>query len=402
MLVINKCMQTNILTFAAKLSDGDLRRRLEALAGCERQATVELVAHLAEFDARKLHRAEGYALFSYCTEALRLSEHATYNRIEAARACRSFPMILDLLTEGAVNLSTVRLLAPHLSPDNHKRLLAEARGRSKREIEALVARIAPQPDVPASVRKLPAAAQPARVHAENPAAEVALTVQAPPTSAPVALVPSPPAHRPVVAPLAPERYRVQFTVSRETQEKLRRAQDLLRREIPDGDPAEIFDRALTLLLEDVARKKMAATSKPRPSRGTDPHSRYIPAEVRRKVWVRDGGQCAFVANSGRRCRERVFLDVHHVEPHGIGGETTAANVSLRCRAHNVYEAELVFGPYESAARETPVLYTARNGPVAGGHLKGKGPTRPGASWLSSTSLPAAAIGRRPGRAPCRS
>jgi hypothetical protein len=78
-------------------------------------------------------------------------------------------------------------------------------------------------------------------------------------------------------PLTPERYRLQFTVTRETQEKLRLIQDLLRREIPDGNPAVIFDRALTLLLDDVARKKLAATAKPRPSRRrADPRSRHVP------------------------------------------------------------------------------------------------------------------------------
>ena len=142
---------------ASRLSDADLLRRLLVLAGRERESTVELVAHLAELDARKLHLAEGFgSLFSYCTGALRLAEHAAYNRIEAARASRRFPAILDLLADGSLNLSTVRLLAPHLRPDNFAALVALAKGRSKREVEALVARLAPRPDVAASVRKLPA------------------------------------------------------------------------------------------------------------------------------------------------------------------------------------------------------------------------------------------------------
>jgi hypothetical protein len=136
---------------------------------------------------------------------------------------------------------------------------------------------------------------------------------------------------------------VQFTVGRETHENLRRAQDLLRREIPDGDPGQIFDRALKLLLEDIARKKLAATSKPRPKRRTAERSRHIPAHAKRVVWLRDGGQCAFVARGGRRCRERALLEFHHVDPYAIGGEATVANLSLRCRAHNIHEAERVFG-----------------------------------------------------------
>jgi hypothetical protein len=161
------------------------------------------------------------------------------------------------------------------------------------------------------------------------------------------------AHRTVVAPLAPERYRVQFTVGAETHEKLRRAQDLLRREIPDGDLGALFDRALTLLLDDVARRKLAAAARPRPETRSRPGSREIPAHVRRAAWSRDGGRCAFVAANGRRCTERVFLEFHHCEPYAIGGEPTVANISLRCRAHNVYEAELAFGPRPAGPCDSP-------------------------------------------------
>jgi hypothetical protein len=150
------------LSTAARLSDADLLRRVVVLATAEREATVELVAHLAELDARRLYLGEGYSsLFGYCTGVLRLAEHAAYNRIEAARASREFPAILDLLADGSLNLSTVRLLAPHLQADTFAAVVDMAKGRSKREVEALVARLAPQPDVASSVRRLPAPVRPA-------------------------------------------------------------------------------------------------------------------------------------------------------------------------------------------------------------------------------------------------
>src|SRR5437660_758310 len=152
-----------------------------------------------------------------------------------------------------------------------------------------------------------------------------------------------PRHPAVIAPLAPERYKIQMTVSRETHDKLRRAQDLLRHQVPDGDPAVVFDRALTLLLRDLERRKLAHVDHPRPPRGTQPGSRHVPAAVRREVWKRDAGRCAFVGGA-RRCTERGFLEVHHVIPFADGGPTTTENLQLRCRAHNVYEAEEHFGP----------------------------------------------------------
>jgi 5-methylcytosine-specific restriction endonuclease McrA len=170
-------------------------------------------------------------------------------------------------------------------------------------------------------------------------------------------------------------------------------QELLRREIPDGDPGTIFERALALLLEDVVRKKLAATPRPRDVRPDEARqapsmrkrSRHIPARVRRAVWRRDGERCAFVASNGQRCTERAFLELHHREPYAVGGEATVANISLRCRAHNTYEAVKAPG---SAGTARGTLGIAPNGPrrqLAPGRV---GPILQGASRLRPPDLAA--------------
>lgn len=342
----------SVLASARALSDQDLLGRLDVLACQEREASVDLVAHLAALDARpSLFAAKGYSsLFAYCTEALHLSEDATANRIAAARACRQFPEILDHLASGELSLATVRLLKRHLTPENHAVVLGRALGRSRREIEVLVAELDPQPDAPTWIRKVPAAAAAPPV----PAATEAAPATAVPAATVVAWLPPALAQtpRPVIQSTAPERYRVQFTVGQETHDKLRRLQDLLRREIPSGDPAAIFDRALTLLLDKVEKAKWGAAASPRPApairpgadRGSAKRSRHVPRAVVREIDQRDGRQCAFVSTDGHRCRERVFLEKHHVIAHAEGGPATVGNMSLRCRRHNQYEAELVFGP----------------------------------------------------------
>jgi hypothetical protein len=229
--------------------------------------------------------------------------------------------------------------------DSEATLLDRARQKSKRAVEELISGLAPRPPGPAVVRSLPAAGR----HPAPAALLDGVRAGAPAPSA--APAPGRPA---TVAPLAPQRYKVQFTASADMYAKLRLAQDLLRHQIPDGDPAAIFDRALTALLHDLVKQKVAATDRPRGSRGTGPGSRHIPAEVRRAVWIRDRGRCAFVSNKGRRCSEQGFLEFHHVAPHAAGGEPTAENIQLRCRAHNGYEAELYFGP-----RNTAVVREAR-------------------------------------------
>src|SRR6266480_1424140 len=155
-------MNTNALSTAAALSDHELLARLSTLAGREREASVELVVHLAALDARpSLYLAQGYgSLHAYCTQALRLSEDAASNRIAAARGCRRFPVILDLLASGEMTLTSVRLLGRHLTPENHQTVLEEARGRTLKQIDVLVATLAPQPDAPSLVRKVPASMLP--------------------------------------------------------------------------------------------------------------------------------------------------------------------------------------------------------------------------------------------------
>ncbi len=353
-------MDSNLLSVVAQLSNPELIARVKHLAEREREATASLIAHLAELDARRLYLADGCSsLFTYCTQILHLSEHAAYGRIEAARAVRRFPVILERLGEGSVTLTTVGLLASHLTPENHRALLDTARHKSKRQVEELVARLRPQPPVPASVRKLPtvshtsasATALQGAATGPQPAGD-AQGVASPPLSSPA---PAPPPPRPgVVAPLAPQRYKVQFTASADTCETLRLAQTLLRHQIPDGDLGTIVDRALEALVQDLAKQKFAATDRPRGGRGTAPGSRHIPAEVKRAVWLRDGGRCAFVGSNGRRCTEQGFLEFHHVTPYAAGGESTADNIQLRCRAHNGYEAELYFG-----RRKPPVVREAR-------------------------------------------
>jgi len=345
-------MDATTFSSPADLSDQDLLARTLQLAADERQATALLIAHLAELDARHLYLAEGYSsLFTYCTEVLRLSEHAAYGRIAAARAARRFPLLLEMLGAGSVTLTTVGLLAPHLTAENHRDLLDRARGKSKRAVEELIAKLHPEPPVPAVVRRLPAAGR----HPTSPV----LPGDARAGSQPLLAAP-PPGRPATVAPLAPQRYKVQFTARAETYAKLRLAQDLLRHQIPDGDLDQILSRALTALLEDLARQKCAATDRPRRGRPTAPGSRHIPAEVKRAVWLRDGGRCAFVGASGRRCTATGFLEFHHVKPHAVGGESTIDNIQLRCRAHNAYEAELSFGPSTLVGvRETPGCYSVR-------------------------------------------
>ena len=367
-------MQNDILTSLTRLSDAELVARMKSLVARERDATAQLIAHLAELDTRDLHLREGYeSLYVYCRDALGLSEWEAYNRIEVARAARRYPVILEMLAAGAIHLTAVRLLSPHLTPANHREVLDSARGKKKPEIEAIVARLSPRPDVPASVRKLPAPRPLAFLPAEAPVApDESATVPA--ASKPAAPVPTETGlaaeplsvPRTAVTPLSPDRYKLQLTIGGDTLEKLRLAKDMLSHAIPSGDDAAVLDRALTALLVDLAKNKFADTRKPRRARGKDPQSRHAAAAVKRAVWVRDLGRCAFVGTNGHRCNERRFVEFHHLDPYALGGEATVDKIELRCRRHNDYEGRLYFGKRrrdDTGAVRSPSLFQNK---LAGG------------------------------------
>jgi len=338
-----------LLSSLSRLPDAELILGVRTLLTRERAVTAELIAHLAEMDTRDVHLREGYtSLYVYCRDALGLSEWEAYNRIDVARAARRFPIILDMLEQGSVNLTTIRILAPHLTPQNHLDVLDSARGRKKAEVEEIVARLAPRPDARSFVRLVRPSAPSSGatvIPRESPGIIQDLSV-APASDGSLSEIIASTSSQPTratVQPLAPDRYKLQVTISGVIVEKLQLARDMLGHAVPSGDDAVILDRALTALLAELARKKFAETSKPRASVGTKRETRSPSAAVKRAVWLRDLGRCAFIAKSGHRCGERRFVEFHHVDPYALGGEATVDFIQLRCRRHNDYEGRLYFG-----------------------------------------------------------
>jgi hypothetical protein len=143
---------------------------------------------------------------------------------------------------------------------------------------------------------------------------------------------------------------VQFTASAELRDKIARARDLSAHQIPGGDLSTIVERAFDLLLEKLEKQRLGKTKRPRstsgtaaqeaatnaspsPSPSTSPSRRrgYVSAAVRREVFERDGEQCSFVDELGRRCPARAFLELDHRTPRALGGTGDATNLSVKCR-----------------------------------------------------------------------
>ena len=284
-----------------RFTDADLLAEMKRLTARERAATADLLQCLMEVDARRLYLREACSsLFTYCTQVLHLAEGAAYNRIEAARAARRFPAVLDAIEDGSITLTSARLLAPHLTVENHRRLLDAVRHRSKRDVERLIASLHPRPPVPSTLQKLPAPRQ--STFATDPVASE-VSVPNRPTEHPSVVSSArahsgqpdageqrqavTPGHRtgPRVEPPQRARHwsrrcRRAGTHSRSPSRTKRMqscaAQDLLRHSIPDGDLAAVLDRALTRLLENEEKRRCGSASRPRVGTSTRrahaPHS----------------------------------------------------------------------------------------------------------------------------------
>jgi 5-methylcytosine-specific restriction endonuclease McrA len=316
----------------SQLPDGVLKQGLLARVAQERSATAELLAYIAEFDARKLYAPAGYSsMFAYCVGELGLSEDAARKRIHAARTAREYPAVFAAVADGRLNLGAVVLLAPCLTRETADGLLAAAAGRTRIELEILLAERFPRPDVPTQLLPIPPAPEPV------PAPEL---LPAPCQRAPGRVeIPAPTR----LKPLSPQRFELHVTLAQETHDKLRQAQALLGHRIPSGDLAQVLDHALATAIAVYEKRKFAANESSSRRRRATRSARDIPAHVKRAVRARDGGQCTFVSESGHRCTERRFLEFDHVREVARGGEATVANVRVRCRTHNQHAAERTFG-----------------------------------------------------------
>jgi hypothetical protein len=324
---------------------------------------ADLIEHLAEVDARRLYAREAApSMFAYCTEVLHLSEAEAYLRITAARAARSHPALSSLLRDGRLHLSAIALLAPHLTPANARDLLERSAHKTKRQVQELLAAMSPRPDAPTFVRRLPErtpddasrlaqssepAAGPdagARVASEQHTATPNSPDELRPDRVAVASLAAPVV--PLIEPLAPGRYKVQFTASKELYNKLERLRSLSRAVVPDGDLATLIDMAVTEKLQRLEARRFGAAGRPRSMAECPAHtagSRRVPAAVRRAVIQRDGQRCGFVAANGRSCSERDHLEYHHRHPWAMGGDHDTKNIGLLCRTHNAWVAEQDYG-----------------------------------------------------------
>jgi 5-methylcytosine-specific restriction endonuclease McrA len=326
----------------ADLSDAQLLESLKSLCGQGRAVLARLLAHLVEVEERRLHlEAACPSMFQFCVRRLGMSEDEACRRIHAARLTRRFPDLVVRIERGDLTLSTIAILSDTLTEATYEELVEAAAGKTKAEVQTLLAKRFPAPDVPAAVTAIPTQPPVPALGVEAVAA---------------AAVPPAAAGGRQIVPLSETRHKVQFTASDELRKKLERALDLMRHANAEGDLAFVIERAVDLLLEKLEKQRLGKTSRPRQSRehtDTGRVSRATPSRedgtarvsraTRRAVFERDGERCTFTDPEAHRCPATSWLELDHVVPRARGGTSEVGNLRVRCRAHNALYAEQTFG-----------------------------------------------------------
>jgi len=318
-----------------ELTDEALVAQLEAIHLEEHRLLARLLLHLIEVEERRLHlRVACSSLFDFCLRRLGMSGGAAFRRIAAARLVRRFPRLLGPIERGEIHLSTLVLLRDHLTEANFEELIAAVSGKTTREVEELMARRAPRPDVPATIRKLPTARGSRAATGGTPAPAAVASAR----------------RQGRIEPLSDGRYKMELTSGVELRDKVDRARDLLRHRNPSGNLEVLVHRAFDALLENLENERLAAAARPRPLRKASSarsvstaRPRSVTRAARREVFERDGEQCTFRDDQNRRCPARGFLEIDHVESKALGGSNEPRNLRVFCRSHNRLHAEQVFG-----------------------------------------------------------
>jgi 5-methylcytosine-specific restriction endonuclease McrA len=339
----------------------NLSARLLGLLRCEQSAQADFLVALSDFDRRRLWRELGYSsLFHYLHRELGMSKGAAHYRKTAAELIQKVPAVVAPMRAGELCITSIIELAKVLTPENQAEVLPRFLRCSRQEAKVVAAELCPAEAVVTRTVVTAMAVFPSRPPATAPVPVVVAPVQAvqpveldacvgpaqPSRAEPLALAPPATAQRSSAEPLTADLRRLHMTVSKRFMEKLEAARDALSHSHPGADVEAILEAGLDLVIERAATRK-GLVKRPRtqseaptlripsaeaaePADVDEPRSRYVPAAVRRQVWLRDGGRCQFRLENGELCGSTHRLQFDHVRPVALGGASTVENVRVLC------------------------------------------------------------------------
>jgi hypothetical protein len=296
--------------------------KAKSIAWEERKLDQESLQYLMEIRRRRLYAEMAYSsLFEFCVKELRYSDGVASIKIRAVEAMSELPEIEEKLKEGKLSTTVIATVQTFLraekklnsahqrSKEERRELFLQMEGKSKRECERVLASVAPE------------------VMKRDKERAVSATET-----------------------------EIRFTADEALMKKLERVRQLRSHKNPHFSYNELFHDMADLLLRkldpeqklelEAKAEKSKAAARANPAIVTNPASpastRYIPTQIRREVWKKDQGRCAFQdTKTGKRCGSKHLLQYDHIQPFALGGPSRAQNLRLLCFAHNQLQVRLL-------------------------------------------------------------
>jgi len=300
-----------------------LDQKLRGIAA-RRAALDAEEAHLLRCaEELKLWRAYGFgSLLEYMERAMGYAPHTAAERLRVARAIAELPLITEALENGELKHSAVRELSRVAVPETEEAWLEAARGKSLREIEAMVTGHRPG--------HLPSDETEPRLHRR------AITIEVSPETYDLwrkmhALAAEEHGQRLSDDELITSVFRRAYG-DREGEGASTPAHKIAIKQCPDCKRAWQYSGGRDIEIDPAVAEcaacdavHLGSLDAATPERATT----TVTARKREQVLARDGHCCAVPG-----CRRNVGLDLHHIEFQSHGGGHSLENMIAICNLHH--------------------------------------------------------------------
>lgn len=293
-----------------------IHQRALVAASSYQKAEAEMILVLQEVDRESIHKRFGKSsLLKYAIEFLNLSEPVALSFIAVARKSSEVPVLKAAVCKGQLSVATANRLVSTITKENASELIQFAATHSWRENERELARRNPKAAVRDKVKML-----------GNGLVEITVTV-------------------------TEDEYKdFERACSIEAQRKSAAPKrsdafvECVQAHLDKYDPVRKAERA-QMRAEKAPPKSVPQKTLPKSSVRTDQNSKQtkdskatprIPlsaAEVH-AVQSRDQGRCTHVNESGVRCNQDRWTEIHHIVPVSKGGTNNVYNLTTLCSFHH--------------------------------------------------------------------
>ncbi len=298
-----------------------------------KQKEALLVLALQDVDENFVYRYLGFnSLFRYCVDALKLTEAQSYMYISVSRKSKNLPALREALASGEVTVSKASRVISVIDSNNAQYWLDLTKESTKHEVEKEVAKVNPKAICPERARYLTDTTIELQVAVSEEVFKLlkrAQEILAQKHKKPISL-------EGVIKTLSENYLEKQDPLKREKRRQVRKTFNpgaTTERDSRNGDkflPKVSFQSPIVKATELCPGRVSQSDQTLALGRAK---SQSLKQTTKDHILARDEGRCTY-RQGNRRCTERVYLHVHHIQPKELGGTDDSQNLTTLCSGHH--------------------------------------------------------------------